>query len=109
MLRRKHYDELGLVFLHHYIVALWFAPNEQWKEMLIMYCVGGVLQWIYLVVFFGLNHFAEERIENVHVSWPRWQAMTAVNWAKKSTVAATLAPSYVPTHCTLEAMVETPE
>lgn len=32
-----------------------------------------------------------------------------VNCAKKSTCAASWTAAYVPTHCTLEAMVETPE
>ena len=35
---------------------------------------------MYLGFFFGLNHYAEARMEGNNTSWPRWQTTTAVNW-----------------------------
>jgi fatty acid desaturase len=46
------------------------------------------VQGMYLGFFFGLNHFAEERMTDRSMSWPRIQTNTAVNWGCGSWFAA---------------------
>ena len=79
MFRKGHWDEIGVVLLHWYFALSYF--EGQWLSvMLPYYCIGYAVQGVYLGFCFGLNHFAEERMTDPHMSWPRWQAVTAVNW-----------------------------
>jgi len=97
MWRKNYFDEIGVVLLHWYVVALFFnlggintgmvggsttvkTETQYWHQWAVLYAIGYAVQGMYLGFFFGLNHYAEARMEGNNTSWPRWQTTTAVNW-----------------------------
>jgi len=86
MWRKGYYDELGVMLLHWYVVGCYFnltgmwGDVSYWRQWFVLYSVGYSFQGVYLGFFFGLNHYAEARMEGNNTSWPRWQTTTAVNW-----------------------------
>lgn len=99
--KRSHFDEIGVMFLHFALAWWWFVlrntntNSSSWEEwnacvwvMFVYYSSGYALKGIYLGYFFGLSHFAEDRVEGNTTSWAAWQTQTAVNWGIGSWVAA---------------------
>merc|ERR1719161_1128485 len=82
MYRKGYWDELGIVSLHFlafYQLFFQCFGGELWS-FLTVYSIGYGVQGLYLGFYFALSHFAEERVEEKHLSYDEWQMRTAINW-----------------------------
>lgn len=86
IMRKRFWDEAGIITLHWILILNFFSGHGY--QLCKLYAVAGAIQGIYLGFFFGLSHFAEDRIEGNKTSWARWQAITAVNWRCECWVSA---------------------
>ena len=88
MMRKRHWDEAAVMVLH-WITSFYFFEGH-YTQMRDYYITAGVIQGIYLGFFFGLSHFAEDRVEGNKTGWARWQAITAINWRCNCWVSAVM-------------------
>ena len=79
IIRRKYWDELGLVFIHFYLSSFFYTNLYNY---ILFYTIGYVFQGFYLGIMFGLNHFTMTRIEdkNCKLDFFDWQLSTTCNW-----------------------------
>ena len=85
VIRRRYWDELGLMVMHFWMVSQ-FCTNIQ--SLLIFYFIGYSIQGIYLGCMFGLSHYTMPRIETSdNHDWASWQYMTTCNWGVGSRFA----------------------
>ena len=54
VIRKKYWDELGLICIHFYLSSFFFT---NWTDFVIFYSIGYAVQGVYLGGMFGLNHF----------------------------------------------------
>tara|TARA_B110000046_G_scaffold36431_1_gene39843 strand:+ start:303 stop:2243 length:1941 start_codon:yes stop_codon:yes gene_type:complete len=85
VIRRRYWDELGLILLHFLVVSR--ACADLWS-FVTFYCLGYSIQGIYLGCMFGLSHFTMPRVEpsDMH-DWATWQFKTTCNWGVGSRFA----------------------
>lgn len=85
VIRRKYWDELGLMVLH-FVFVLQYCSNIQ--SLLIFYFIGYAIQGIYLGCMFGMSHYTMPRVETTDAKdWAAWQLTTTCNWGVGSRFA----------------------
>jgi fatty acid desaturase 2 (delta-6 desaturase) len=84
VIRKKYWDELGLIFIHFLLSSLFF---NNWFDFALFYFIGYAIQGVYLGVMFGLNHYALPRVNDDSTDWVEWQLVSTCNWGVKSTFA----------------------
>jgi fatty acid desaturase len=84
---KKLWLEVGLMVAHYaaFAAGLYFAGCSL-GEALTYYCTGYAFQGIYLGFFFGLSHFAAERVPS-EATWMESTMCGTVNWAGSSALA----------------------
>merc|ERR1719267_485248 len=84
---KKLWLEVGLMVAHYaaFAAGLYFAGCS-FGEALTYYCTGYAFQGIYLGFFFGLSHFAAERVPS-EATWMESSMEGTVNWAGSSALA----------------------
>ena len=85
VIRRKYWDELGLIVLHC-LGASRFSSNAY--DLLRFYFIGYSVQGIYLGCMFGMSHYTQPRVETTdNKDWAAWQLETTWNWGAGSRFA----------------------
>ena len=85
VIRKKHWDEAGLILIHFYLSSFFFT---NWADFITFYWIGYAIQGVYLGVMFGLNHFAMPRVNDDAADWTERQLISTCNWGGKSRAAA---------------------
>mmetsp|Transcript_61628 Transcript_61628/g.169415 ORF Transcript_61628/g.169415 Transcript_61628/m.169415 type:complete len:417 (+) Transcript_61628:45-1295(+) len=84
---KKLWFEVFLMFAHYGVFALGLmASGASLSAGMTYYCTGYAWQGIYLGFFFGLSHFAVERVPST-ASWLESSMCGTVNWAGSSAFA----------------------
>merc|ERR1712086_1234411 len=87
---KKLWLEFGLMMLHYALFATALgAAGCDFATGLTYYSTGYAFQGIYLGFFFGLSHFACERVPST-ATWMESSMMGTVNWAGSSALAGYL-------------------
>lgn len=84
VLRKKHWDEAGLIFIHFLLSSLFF---NNWCDFLTFYFIGYAIQGVYLGVMFGLSHYSLPRVNDDSTNWVKWQLVSTCNWGVQSVFA----------------------
>ena len=84
VLRKRYWDELGLIVIHFYLSSFFYSNAY---DFCLFYSIGYGIQGLYLGLMFSLSHFAMPRIENLGTTWDSWQIKTTCNWGVGSRFA----------------------
>ena len=81
---KKLWHEVALM-LAHYALFIWgcTAAGATTSQLLAFYCTGYAWQGIYLGFFFGLSHFAVERVPST-ATWMESSMCGTIDWAGSS-------------------------
>jgi fatty acid desaturase 2 (delta-6 desaturase) len=84
VIRKKHWDEAGLICIHFLMSSLFF---NNWSDFLTFYFIGYAIQGVYLGVMFGLSHYSLPRVNDDSTDWVKWQLVSTCNWGVQSVFA----------------------